>query len=69
MSLSNLNFSLIFIHQRYPLYICQHNLQKAMDKEDFRSIAGLYTFLKLCSCYGNLEKDMPVKVWHFGCCL
>jgi hypothetical protein len=39
---SNLHFSLIFIHQRLPLYICQHNLQKAMDKEDFKRIAAIH---------------------------
>jgi hypothetical protein len=37
MSNDNLYFSLIFIHQRHQLYICKHNLQAAIDKEDCRS--------------------------------
>ena len=34
MAIANLRFPLIFIHASHPLYICKHNLQTAMDKED-----------------------------------
>jgi hypothetical protein len=37
MPIANRYFSLIFVHQRYPLYICKLNLQAAMDKEDCRN--------------------------------
>jgi hypothetical protein len=40
MSNANLYFSLIFIHLSQPLYICKHNLQAVMAKEDCGSIAG-----------------------------
>jgi len=39
MAIANLRFPLIFIHASHPLYICKHNLQTAMDKEDCGLIA------------------------------
>ena len=47
MSFANLNFSLILIHKRHTLYICKHNLQAAMDKEDCGSIAVSIIF-RIC---------------------
>ena len=44
MSFANLYFSLIFIHMSQPLYICEQNLQAAIDKEDCGSIAVIYSF-------------------------
>jgi len=34
MSNANLHFPQIFIHVSHPLYICMHNIQAAMDKEN-----------------------------------
>jgi hypothetical protein len=42
--IANLYFSMIFIHVSQPLYICKHNLQAAIDKEDCGSIAVTYSF-------------------------
>jgi len=39
MSIANLHFFWIYIHVSHPLYICKHNLQAAMEKEDFGLIA------------------------------
>jgi hypothetical protein len=51
MSNANLYFSLIFIHQRHPLYICKHYLQVAMDKEACRSIVVIAPFANLAIAY------------------
>ena len=47
MSIANQHFSWIFIHVSHPLYICKHNLQAAMDKEDCGLIAEIHTFAEL----------------------
>jgi hypothetical protein len=47
MSIANLHFSRILIHLSHPLYICKHNLQAAMDKEDCGLIA-VTTIKKNC---------------------
>ena len=41
MSIANQHFSWIFIRVSHPLYICKHNLQAAMDKEDCGLIAEI----------------------------
>jgi hypothetical protein len=51
MSFANLYFSQIFIHVSHPLYICKHNLQAAMDKEDCVSIAAIHNSAKVWIWY------------------
>ena len=41
MSIANLTFSRIFVDESHLLYICNQNIQAAMEKEDFGSIAGI----------------------------
>ena len=47
MSIASLDFSLIFIHVRHRFYICKHNLQAAMDKENYGLIAVMCGYIKL----------------------
>jgi len=55
MSIGNLLFHRVFIHLSHPLYICKHNLQAAMDKEDCELIAVIesckgHVFIIDCFC-------------------
>ena len=51
MSIANLHFSRLFILVSHPLYICKHNLQAAIDKEDCGLIAEITPFAKLAIAY------------------
>jgi hypothetical protein len=51
MSLANLTFFRFYIHLSHPFYICKHNLQAAIDKEDCGPMAGLYDLSKLWIAY------------------
>ncbi len=65
MSIANLLFSRIFIHLSHPLYIWKHNLQAAIDKEDY-GLMPKYTIQPKCGLrIPNIQSRKVKQVAEF----